>query len=191
MEEEVCSCCNASSFRIISENPRLFNCRDERLKRKKIESMFDFSCVSFHIIVYYVYEKQNLIHSRTCVYNINYHVVWSVKYRRKILSAEIETYLKELVQKIASDKGFTVHLFEVGEGDHIHCFVSAPPKLSVTDIVKYLKGITGRKLFEKYPAIRQKLWKGQLWNHSYYVETIGSVSEENIRRYIEHQSKSY
>ena len=44
---------------------------------------------------------------------------------------------------------------------------------------------------EKYPEIRQKLWKGQLWNHSYYVETIGSVSEENIRRYIEHQSKSY
>ena len=98
--------------------------------------------------------KENLIHSRTCVYNINYHVVWSVKYRRKILSAEIETYLKELVQKIASDKGFSVHLFEVGEGDHIHCFVSAPPKMSVTDIVKYLKGITGRKLFEKYPAIR-------------------------------------
>ena len=135
--------------------------------------------------------KENLIYSRTCVYNINYHVVWSVKYRRKILSAEIEIYLKELVQKIASDKGFTVHLFEVGEGDHIHCFVSAQPKLSVTDIVKYLKGITGRKLFEKYPAIRQKLWKGQLWNHSDYVETIGSVSEENIRRYIEHQSKSY
>ena len=89
--------------------------------------------------------KEKLIHSRTCVYNINYHVVWSVKYRRKILSAEIETYLKELVQKIASDKGFTVHLFEVGEGDHIHCFVSAPPKMSVTDIVKYLKGITGKK----------------------------------------------
>ena len=65
--------------------------------------------------------KENLIHSRTCVYNINYHVVWSVKYRRKVLSAEIEIYLKELVQKIASDKGFTVHLFEVGEGDHCVC----------------------------------------------------------------------
>ena len=135
--------------------------------------------------------KENLIHSRTCVYNINYHVVWSVKYRRKILTSEIETYLKELVQAIAEDKGFTVHLFEAGEGDHIHCFVSAPPKLSVTDIVKYLKGITGRKLFERFPYIREKLRKGQLWNHSYYVETIGSVSEENIRRYIEHQSKSY
>ena len=113
-------------------------------------------------------------------------MVWSVKYRRKILNSEIEEYLKELVQQIAEDKGFTVHLFECGEGDHVHCFVTAPPKLSITAIVKYLKGITGRKLFERFLEIRN-----QLWNHSYYVETIGSVSEENIRRYIEHQSKSY
>lgn len=142
-------------------------------------------------ICYTICMKENLIHARTCVYNINYHVVWSVKYRRKILTREVEEYLKTLVFQIAEDKGFTVHLFETGEGDHVHCFVSAPPKMSVTNIVKYLKGITGRKLFERFPEIRGKLWKGELWNHSYYVETIGSVSEENIRRYIEHQSKSY
>ena len=135
--------------------------------------------------------KENLIHYRTCVCNINYHMVWPVKYRRKILTPEVEKYLQELVQQIADDKGFTVHLFECGEGDHVHCFVSAPPKLSITAIIKYLKGITGRKLFERFPEIRNQLWKGELWNHSYYVETIGSVSEENIRRYIEHQSKSY
>ena len=60
--------------------------------------------------------KENLIHYRTCVCNINYHMVWSVKYRRKILNAEVEAYLHELVQEIAEDKGFTVHLFECGEG---------------------------------------------------------------------------
>ena len=135
--------------------------------------------------------KENLVYYRTSVCNINYHMVWTVKYRRKILSSEVEAYLKNLVQEIAAEKGFTVQLFECVEGDHIHCFVSAPPKLSVTNIVKYLKGITGRKLFERFPEIRQKLWKGELWNHSYYCETIGSVSEENIRRYIEKQSKSY
>lgn len=135
--------------------------------------------------------KKNLVHYRTSVCNINYHMVWSVKYRKKILNEEVEHFLKELVQKIARDKGFTVHLFECGECDHVHCFVSAPPKLSITDIMRYLKGITGRKLYERFPDIRYKLWKGQLWNHSYYVETIGSVSEENIRRYIEHQSKVY
>ena len=118
-------------------------------------------------------------------------MVWSVKYRRKIITPEIDQFLHDTAMEIASDKGFTVHLFESGEMDHVHCFISAPPKLSITDIVKYLKGITGRKLFEAYPEIRSKLWKGELWNHSYYVETIGSVSEENIRRYIEKQSKGY
>ena len=92
---------------------------------------------------YTICMKENLIHYRTCVCNINYHMVWSVKYRRKILNAEVEAYLQELVQEIAEDKGFTVHLFECGEGDHVHCFVSAPPKLSITAIVKYLKGISG------------------------------------------------
>ena len=135
--------------------------------------------------------KDNLIHGRTCVYNINYHMVWSVKYRRKIISPEIEQFLKDTAFHVAEDKGFTLHLFEAGEGDHIHCFVSAPPKLSITDIVKYLKGITGRKLFDAYPDLRSELWKGELWNHSYYVETIGSMSEENIRQYIEKQSKQY
>ena len=133
--------------------------------------------------------KDNLVHYRTSVCNINYHVVWSVKYRRKILNNEIEAYLKELILQIAADKGFTVHLCECGECDHVHCFISAPPKLSITAIMKYLKGISGRKLFEKYPGLRDQLWKGELWNHSYYVETIGSVSEENIRKYIEHQNK--
>ena len=135
--------------------------------------------------------KNNLIHYRTSVCNINYHVVWSVKYRRKILTADVEAYLKELVQQIADEKGFTVQMFECGECDHVQCFITAPPKLSVTVIVKYLKGITGRKLFEQFPEIRDKLWKGLSLNHSYYCETIGSVSEENIKRYIEHQSKSY
>ena len=73
------------------------------------------------------------------------------------------------------------------ENDHVHCFVSAPPKLSVTQIIKYLKGISGRLLLEEFPELRDFLWKGQLWNGSYFVETIGSVSEENIQKYIERQ----
>lgn len=135
--------------------------------------------------------KENLIKSRTCVYNINYHVVWSVKYRKKIITKEIEEFLHETAKEIAEEKGFVLYFFEAGEDDHIHCFVSAPPKISISYIVKMLKGITGRKLFYEHPEIKAKLHKGELWNHSYYVETIGSVSEENIRKYIEKQTKSY
>ena len=135
--------------------------------------------------------KTNLIHYRTCVCNINYHVVWSVKYRRKIITPQIEQFLKDTAMNIAKEKGFTLHLFEAGDQDHIHCFISAHPKFSITTIVKYLKGITGRKLLEAYPEIRKQLWKGELWNHSYYVETVGCVSEEVIRKYIEKQNKQY
>lgn len=131
--------------------------------------------------------KNKYIHGRTCVYNINYHIVWCVKYRRKVLSPQICNQLYEILSQIAKDKGFTLVECKVGEADHVHCFVSAPPKISVTQIVKYLKGISGRKLFKLYPELRNSLWHGQLWNGSYFVETIGSTSEENIRKYIERQ----
>ena len=131
--------------------------------------------------------KSDYTHARTCVYNINYHIVWCVKYRRKVLSPEIASRLCEILKSIGEEKGFTVVESKVGENDHVHCFVSAPPKISVTQIVKYLKGISGNLLFREYPDLRKYLWKGQLWNGSYFCETIGSTSEENIRKYIERQ----
>lgn len=108
-----------------------------------------------------------------------------------MLTPELAAYLETLARDIAADKGFTLLSFEVGDRDHVSCFVSAPPKLSVTDIVKYLKGITGYWLLDKHPELREQLRKGQLWNHSYYCETIGAVSEETVRNYIEKQATSY
>ena len=131
--------------------------------------------------------KDKYTHARTCVYNINYHIVWCVKYRRKVLTPEISTRLYTLVSEIGVEKGFDVVECKVGESDHVHCFVSAPPKISITQIVKYLKGISGNTLLKEFPELRNHLWKGQLWNGSYFYETIGSTSEENILRYIERQ----
>lgn len=127
------------------------------------------------------------VHSRTCVYNVHYHIVWCVKYRRKVLTPEIEATLQEVLKQIGMENGFSVDQCEVGEADHVHCFVSAPPKLSITFIVKHLKGVSGLRLFHQYPKLREKLWRGELWNGSYFVETIGSTSEENVRRYIDRQ----
>lgn len=131
--------------------------------------------------------RNTYTHARTCVYNINYHIVWCVKYRRKVLTPEISETLYKIIQSIAKDKGFIVVDCKVGEADHVHCFVSAPPKISVTQIVKYLKGISGIELLKEFPELRRFLWKGQLWNGSYFCETIGSTSEDNILKYIERQ----
>jgi len=132
---------------------------------------------------------KNLTHARTCVYNINYHLVWSVKYRRFVLTPEIEKRLKQILQEVGEDKEFIVQQVEVGEKDHVHVFVSAHPKIAPSYIVKMLKGISGRKLFIEFPEIKSKLWNGQLWNPSFYIETVGSISEEVIKKYIENQKK--
>lgn len=130
--------------------------------------------------------KDNLIHARTCVYNVNYHIVWSVKYRHSVLKGEIETRLKEILKEISEEKDFIIHTMETMP-DHVHVFVSAHPKVSPSYMVKMLKGISARKLLMEYPQLTKQLWKGHLWNSSFYIETIGSISEESIKKYIEHQ----
>ena len=92
---------------------------------------------------------------------------------------EIQVRLKELFREKGSDKDFIVHQAEVENNDHI-VFISEHPKLSIFYIVKMLKGIFGRKILRGYPKIKDKFWNGVLWNPSFYVETIGSTSEENI-----------
>ena len=130
-----------------------------------------------------------LIHGRTCIFNINYHIVWSTKYRRKVLTPIIEKRLKEILIDIGKKKGFQIAEIEVGQKDHVHVFVSALPKISISYIAKMIKGISGRLLLKEFPEISKELWNGELWNPSYYVETIGSVSEEAIRKYIQNQEK--
>jgi len=130
-----------------------------------------------------------LRHGRTCVFDISYHIVWSTKYRRKVLSSKIETRLKEILINVAKEKGFEIAEIEVGTKDHVHVFVSAIPKISISYIAKMMKGISGRLLLKEFPEISKELWNGELWNPSYYVETIGSISEEAIRKYIQNQEK--
>ncbi len=82
--------------------------------------------------------------------------------------------------EIAKEKGFEVSAMEAGEEDHIHIFVSGHPKISPSYMVKMIKGISGRKLFMKFPGLKNKLWGGYLWNPFYYIETIGSISDEGF-----------
>ena len=131
--------------------------------------------------------ENNYIHARTCVYNMNYHIVWTTKYRRKVLTMEVDEYLQKLLKKIGESKGFEVIQSKVGENDHIHVFVSAHPKVAPSYIVKMLKGISGRRLFIDFPEIKEQLWKNQLWNNSYFIESIGSTSQKNIQKYIDRQ----
>ena len=133
--------------------------------------------------------EKELIHARTCVYNCNYHIIWTVKYRRKVITPDVENRLKEIMYQTAENCSFTIHELEAGGQDHIHLFVSAHPKISVSYIVRALKSATGQLLLKEFPAVKKQLWGGHLWGPSYYVETIGSVNENAILQYIQEQDK--
>lgn len=131
--------------------------------------------------------KENLKHGRTCVYNVNYHIVWSVKYRRKVLNESVALRLKSILAELATANGFDLAMAAVGNADHIHVFVSAHPKIAPCSIVKILKGGSAYSLFKHFPHLRTTLRKGRLWNPSYDIETVGSISEEAIVQYIAQQ----
>lgn len=122
----------------------------------------------------------------TAVYNINYHFVWSTKYRRQVLLPPIDETLKEAITALCIEHSYDLLTMEVMP-DHVHVFLSAPPKVAPAVIAKVLKGSTARILFVKHPELKAKLWGGHLWNPSYYVGTVGQVASETIRQYIESQ----
>lgn len=126
------------------------------------------------------------VHARTVVYNVNYHIVWCVKYRRKVIVGNVEKRLKQILLDIAEDKGFSIKSMETMP-DHVHVFAAAHPKIAPGYIYKTLKGISGRKIFIEFPDIKKKLWKGKLWNPATYVETIGHISEDTVVKYIQDQ----
>jgi putative transposase len=130
----------------------------------------------------------DLIHDRTTVYNIGYHIVWSVKYRKDVLIGKVEKSLKQILIDIANEKEFIIKEMEI-MSDSVHLFVSAKPKYSPSYIYKMLKGISGRRLFMEYPGLKKKLWKGHLWNLQTYVETVGHISKDTIEKYIQDQKK--
>jgi len=116
-------------------------------------------------------------------YQIAYHLVWIPKYRRKILTGEVAAECKRLIHECAEQQGFEILALET-DVDHVHCFVSAPPRFSPAVIASLLKGYTSKFLREKFPALKKRCGKEQLWTQAYYVGTAGAVSAEVIRRYI-------
>ena len=138
-----------------------------------------------------MYDKQ-LTYGRTCVYNLNYHIVWGTKYRNKVLNGNIEADLKSLMYQIAEEKGFTIEHLEIGLDDHVHMLVSAPPKLSVTTIVSCLKGTSAFRLFRMHPELKSFYCEKEdrhLWSPSYYVESIGTTNQQAVAKYIDDQRK--
>ena len=126
---------------------------------------------------------------RGYVYSIQYHIVWCVKYRHKVITEQIENRLVEILNKIADDNGFQILECNTDE-DHIHLLVNCSPQHYIPDMIKALKGVSARLLMKEYgEELKRKLWGGHLWNPSYFVATVSENTEEQIRKYIQNQKR--
>ena len=123
-------------------------------------------------------------YSAHTVFNLNYHIIWCPKYRRKVLTGEVETRLKELLYEKAERMGATIKTLEIMP-DHVHVFISAKPIHSPHQIAGQLKGYTSRVLRQEFAKLKSRL--PTLWTRSYFAESVGHISEDTIRKYIENQ----
>ena len=131
----------------------------------------------------------NITHGRGYVYSIQYHVVWCVKYRRKVITLEIEKDLIEILNKIAKDNNFEI-LECNGDLDHIHLLINCSPQHYIPDMIKALKGVSARLLMKKYGEyISEMIWDRHLWNPSYFIATVSENTEQQIREYIQKQKE--
>ncbi len=127
-------------------------------------------------------------YGRGYVYNIKYHIVWCVKYRKKILRDKIWEKLKEILEVIAKDNNFKI-IDLSADKDHVHMLIECSPQHYIPDIMKALKGVSARRLFQSYPELKKGLWGGHLWNPSYFVCTVSEHTEEMIKEYIKKQEE--
>jgi len=125
------------------------------------------------------------------VYNINYHIVFCPKYRKKVLKDEIKEELNTIFRTICLSNDWNLIELTIME-DHIHIFVSCHPKNSPVEIVKKLKGISSKLIFKKFPEFKEKeYWGKHLWSEGYYVGTAGVVTSEAIQKYIVANSSNH
>ena len=120
------------------------------------------------------------------VYDIKYHLVWVTKYRYQILRGEIAERARDVIRQICMAREIAILKGHVSR-DHVHLFVSVPPRISVSRMVQYIKGKSSRQLQMEFSGLRKRYWGQHLWARGYFCASSGTVTDEMIKAYIEQQ----
>ena len=123
-------------------------------------------------------------------YDIEYHIVWTTKYRYKVLDGKIALRVRELIRQSCNSMDVLIIKGSIGK-EHIHLLVSCPPSISVSKLVQQLKGKTARVLMQEYKELKKRYWGQHLWSTGYFCRSVGAVTENTIKEYIENQADEY
>ena len=129
-------------------------------------------------------DDQSLAHTR---YNCTYHIVFIPKYRRKMMFGRLRKDVGTILRKLCEMKGVELMEGTVAR-DHVHMYVSIPPKESVAGVMAYLKGKSSTMLYEQFGELKYKYRNREFWCRGYYVDTVGK-NESRIAEYVRNQLK--
>lgn len=122
------------------------------------------------------------------VYDAKYHLVWTTKYRYRVLGAKIARRTRDIIREICQQLDVQIvkgHL----SPDHVHMLVSIPPHLSVAKLMQHVKGKSSRKLQMEFKELHQQCW-GNIWARGYFCATTGVVTDDHIKDYLEHHAEN-
>ena len=122
------------------------------------------------------------------VFDLKYHIVWITKYRKPILTENRGKRIRILVREICKSHNVQILKGHISK-DHVHVFVSVPPQLSISKLVQLLKGKTSRKLQQEDKQLSKIYYGRHFWARGYFVVTSGTITDEAIMKYIEHQDE--
>jgi putative transposase len=121
-------------------------------------------------------------------FDIKYHFVWTTKYRKPVLSGPVALRARELIREVCKTNDIEILQGHVSK-DHVHILVSAPPNMSASKIMQYIKGKSSRKLMMEFRHLNRTFWGRHLWSRGYFVTTSGNVTDEVIAEYIRLQGQ--
>jgi putative transposase len=123
------------------------------------------------------------------VYDIKYHLVWITKYRKPVLRGEIAKRLRELVRQTCATLDVYIVSGHVAT-DHVHLLVSVPPTISVSELMKRVKGRSSRRMLEEFGELSRQFWGRHLWARGYFAASSGNVTDDVIKEYIASQGQA-
>lgn len=118
-------------------------------------------------------------------FDIKMHVAFITKYRKKILKGDVAKRIREII-KIECEKKKVEIIKGAISKDHVHMLISMPPNMSVSKLMQSVKGRSSHKIQMEYESVRKEYWGKQFWARGYFCVSVGNVSEEMIKDYIEH-----
>ena len=122
--------------------------------------------------------------SSHCVYYHRYHIVWATKYRYKVLFGDVRMRARDICRQVCGENGVEI-LHGVLSRDHVHMFVSVPPKVAIADLVRKMKGRSSYKLQREFPELKKRYWGRKFWGRGYFSTTNGAITENAVLQYLD------